>query len=118
MLNDLLHYKGYHARIEYDRSADAFHGRVLGTRDVIDFYGRTPDELRAEFGNSIDEYLAWCAEEGEKPEKSWAGKLTIRPDETLRRRLVAAAATTNQSINKFVIGVLDRETRKTLAEDG
>lgn len=117
MLNNLLRYKGYHARIEYDPSADAFHARVLGTRDVIDFYGRTPDDLRTEFKNSIDEYLAWCAEEGEKPEKSWAGKLTIRPDESLRQRLAAAAAATNQSINKFVIGVLDRETRKTLAED-
>ena len=116
MLNNLLRYKGYHARVEYDPSADAFHGRVLGTRDVIDFYGHTPDELRAELKNSVDEYLAWCEEEGDKPEKSWTGKLTIRPDEALRRRLVIAAAATDQSINKFVTGVLDRETRKLIAE--
>ncbi len=118
MLTNLLKYKDYYARLTFDPSADAFHGRVIGIQDVIDFYRRTPDELRDEFKNSVEEYLAWCAEEGEKPEKSWAGKLTIRPDEALRRRLVAAAATTNQSINRFVIGVLDRETRKTLAEDG
>ncbi len=112
MLSNLLKYKEYHARIEFDSSADAFHGRVLGLRDVIDFFGRTPEELRGEFKNSVEEYLAWCEEEGEKPEKSWSGKLTIRPDEDLRRRLVIAAAATNQSVNKFVIGLLDRATRK------
>ena len=117
MLNNLLRYKGYHARIEYDSSADAFHGRVLGIRDVIDFYGRTPNDLRAELKNSVEAYLAWCEEEGEKPEKSWAGKLTIRPDEELRRRLAIAAAAKRQSVNKFVIEVLDRETRKAIAED-
>ena len=87
MLTNLLKYKDYHARIAFDPSADAFHGRVIGTRDVIDFYGRTPEELREELKKSVDEYLAWCAEEGTKPEKTWQGKLTIRVDEGLRRRL-------------------------------
>jgi hypothetical protein len=44
-------------------AADAFHGRVIGSRNVLDFYGRTPGELREEFKNSLEEYLAWCAEE-------------------------------------------------------
>jgi predicted HicB family RNase H-like nuclease len=46
MLTNLLKYKGSYARIAFDPSADAFHGRVIGIQDVIDFYGRTPDELR------------------------------------------------------------------------
>ncbi len=117
MPTNLLKYKGYHARIDFDPSADAFHGRVIGLRDVIDFYGRTPEELREEFGNSVEEYLAWCEEEGETPEKTWAGKLTIRPDEDLRRRLVIAAAATNQSVNKLVTTLLDRETRKIIEAD-
>ena len=112
MLNNLMKYKSYYARIDYDGSADSFHGRVLGVRDVIDFYGRTPEEVRAEFENSVEEYLAWCEEEGEKPEKTWLGKLTIRPDDDLRRRLVIAAAASNQSVNKLVVDLLDRETRK------
>ena len=39
-----------------------------------DFYGRTPEELREEFKNSVEDYLTWCAEEGTKPEKTWVGK--------------------------------------------
>ena len=69
MTSNVMRYKGYVAEIGYDDSADAFHGRVVGVRDVIDFYGRTPEELRAEFKAAVEAYLAWCAEEGHKPEK-------------------------------------------------
>ncbi len=116
MLTNLLKYKDYHARIAFDPSADAFHGRVIGMRDVIDFYGRTPEELREEFKTSVDEYLAWCAEEGTTPEKTWQGKLTIRIDEGLRRRLAVAAAQTGDSVNAWIAKLLDRETRRVLDE--
>ncbi len=116
MLTNLLKYKGYHARIAFDPSADAFHGRVIGIRDVIDFYGRTPDELRAELSNSVEEYLAWCRQEGVKPEKTWRGKLTIRLAEDLRHRLDVVAAASGESINAWITSVLDRESRRELAE--
>jgi len=118
MLTNLLKYKGYYARIAFDPSADAFHGRVIGIQDVIDFYGRTPDELRKEFKNSVEEYLAWCVEEGTKPEKAWLGKLTIRVDEDLRRRLAVVAAASGESINAWITTLLDRETTRVLKEQG
>ncbi len=116
MLTNLLKYKDYHARIAFDPSADAFHGRVIGMQDVLDFYGRTPEELRSEFESSVEEYLAWCQEEGVQPEKTWQGKLTIRMEEGLRRRLAAVAAAHGESINSWITSVLDRETRRVLEE--
>ena len=116
MLTNLLKYKDYYARIAFDPSADAFHGRVIGVRDVIDFYGRTPEELRREFKGSVEEYLAWCAEEGTKPEKTWQGKLTIRMNEDLRRRLAVVAAANDESINTWITTILDRETKRVLDE--
>ena len=116
MLTNLLKYKDYYARIAFDPSADSFHGRVIGIRDVIDFYGRTPEELREEFKNSVEAYLEWCAEEGTKPEKTWLGKLTIRIDEDLRRRLAIVAAGRGESVNAWIAAVLDRETRRALAD--
>lgn len=115
MLTNLLSYEGYFARIRLDPSADAFHGQVIGLRDVIDFYGRTPDELREEFKVSVEEYLAWCSEEGIKPEKTWQGKLTIRIGEDLRNRIAVVAAANDESINAWITEVLDRETRHVLA---
>jgi predicted HicB family RNase H-like nuclease len=89
---------------------------VIGIQVVIDFYGRTPDELRQGFKRSVDEYLAWCAEEGTRPEKTWLGKLTIRVDEDLRRRLAVAAAASGDSVNAWITSVLGRETKRLLDE--
>lgn len=118
MLTNLLTYKDYYARIAYDPSADAFHGRVIGMQDVIDFYGRTPEELREAFKESVEEYLAWCTEEGTRPEKTWQGKLTVRMDEELRRRLAVVAEASGESLNSWITTVLDRETKRVLAEQG
>lgn len=116
MLTNLLRYKDYHARIAFDPSADAFHGQVIGMRDVIDFYGRTPEELRKEFESSVEEYLAWCAEEGTQPEKTWKGKLTLRVDERLRRQLAVVAEQSNESVSSWITKLLERETRRLLGE--
>ena len=118
MLTNLLKYKDYYASIAFDPSADAFHGRVVGIRDVIDFFGRTPEELREELQRSVDGYLTWCEEEGSKPEKTWQGKLTLRIDGELRSRLAVAAAAHGESVNAWIRTVLDRETRRVLAEHG
>lgn len=116
MLANVMRYKEYYAEVKYDSSADAFHGRVLGMADVIDFYGRSTEELRRELENSVEAYLAWCREEGEKAEKTWSSKMTLRPDERLHRRIVAASAASGESINGWIIKVLDRETRRVLGE--
>lgn len=117
MLNNVMSYKGYFARIEYDPDADSFHGRVLGIQDMIDFFGRSPAELRREMRNSVEEYLAWCKEDGVAPEKTWQGKLTIRPSEDLRRRLAVVAAAKGQSVNSLVTAILERETERELGTE-
>ena len=114
MLSNIISYRGYHAEITYDPSADAFHGRVLGMRDVISFYGRAPDDLRDEMKATIEDYTTWCKEGSAKPEKSWGGKLTLRPDEEVRRRVLIAAAARGQSVNAWINQVIDRESRKVL----
>ena len=118
MLTNLMTYQDYYAHIAYDPSADAFHGRVIGMRDVIDFYGRTPEELREAFRESVEDYLSWCAEEGTTPEKTWQGKLTVRMDSELRRRLTIVAEASGESINTWITSVLDRETKRALVEHG
>jgi predicted HicB family RNase H-like nuclease len=66
---DTLSYKDYHAETRFDASADEFHARVTGIKDVIDFYGKTPADLKQEFKNSVDDYLDWCQTEAKKPDE-------------------------------------------------
>ena len=112
MLSNALRYAGYVAEIAFDDSADAFHGRVVGLRDVIDFYGRTPEELRAAFRDAVDDYRAWCEERGEEPEGAAPDGLTFRPSEEQRRRFLAAAASRRMSLDSWVLSVLDQASRE------
>jgi len=68
-------YKGYRARIEHDRDANLFAGRVLTVCDVIYFEGGTVEEAEREFQASIDDYLVWALEDGFEPDCPCPGKL-------------------------------------------
>ena len=38
---NILEYKGYQGRFDYDPEADIFHGEVMNLADVITFQGRS-----------------------------------------------------------------------------
>lgn len=114
MKAEVLRYEDYVARIDVDVDAKGFHGRVLGMRDVLSFYGNTFEELEANFRTTVDDYVAWCKEEGVPPQKSWLGKMTFRPKGDLRTRIGVAAAARGMSVNEYMQMELDRATRETL----
>jgi predicted HicB family RNase H-like nuclease len=97
-----MEYKGYRAKVEFDEQADLFHGEVIDTRDVITFQGRSVDELKQAFKDSVDDYLDWCAERGKQPEKPFSGKLMLRMEPELHRSLSAAAARAGKSLNAWI----------------
>ena len=102
----VMQYKGYLGVFEFDEDAETFHGRVVNTRDVITFEGRSAKELRRALADSVEDYLAFCAERGEEPEKPFSGKFVVRIDPELHRDLVVAAARANKSLNAFVVEAL------------
>jgi len=63
-----LEYKGYTAAIDLDPEDGTFSGRVQGLRDVIHFEGTDGPSLFQAFRDSVDDYLAFCAERGEQPD--------------------------------------------------
>jgi predicted HicB family RNase H-like nuclease len=68
----MMEYKGYVGEVEFDDEAGVFHGEVLDTRDVISFQGKSAAELKAAFDGSIDDYLAFCKQRGEEPDKPFS----------------------------------------------
>ena len=65
----MMEYQGYLGKVEFDAEAELFHGEVINTRDVITFQGKSVQELKSAFRESVDDYLAFCSERGEKPDK-------------------------------------------------
>jgi predicted HicB family RNase H-like nuclease len=60
----MMQYKDYTGKVEFNDEADLFHGEVIGLRDVITFQGKTVDEVKEAFQESIDDYLTFCTKRG------------------------------------------------------
>lgn len=106
----MMEYKGYLAHTEFDDKANLFHGEVINIRDVITFQGKSVDELRRAFEDSVEDYLAFCAERGEEPEQPFAGQLTVRLSPEQHRRVVLAAEKAGKRPERWVAEVLTQAT--------
>src|SRR5438309_2217547 len=104
----MMAYKGYVGRVEFDDDADLFHGEVVNTRDVITFQGATVKELRKAFQESVDDYLAFCRERGEAPEKPYSGQFVTRLTPDLHRKISLAAAVSGKSLNAWIVEQLEK----------
>jgi predicted HicB family RNase H-like nuclease len=103
----MMEYKGYIGIVEFDDGAGIFHGEVINLRDVITFQGESVQELRQAFQESVDDYLAFCAERNEEPEKPFSGTFTLRIPPELHRDIALRAKLANKSLNSWVAEVLE-----------
>ena len=65
----MIDYKGYIGTVQFDAENRIFAGMVRNTPSVITYSADNVDELEEEFKVSVDEYIAWCKEDGLEPEK-------------------------------------------------
>ena len=104
----MISYKGYKAAISFDHEAEVFHGEVVGTRDVIFFEATSVEQLKHEFRFSIDDYLAMCAEQGQRPDRPFSGKIPLRISPEVHRAATAAAKADGKSLNAWLATVVER----------
>ena len=98
----MMEYKGYFAKVEFDDGADIFHGEVINLRDVVTFQGQTVDELHKALRDSIDDYLEFCAQRGEEPEKPYSGKFMVRVEPELHKTIALKARQDGTSLNSWI----------------
>jgi len=110
----MMTYKGYSANIEVDLEAEILFGRVLDINDVVTFKAKTIEEARQEFQNSIDDYLEFCKELGQEPDKPFSGKLPFRTTPENHRKIFIAAKKAGKSINNWMDEVLSRAADRAI----
>jgi predicted HicB family RNase H-like nuclease len=98
----MLTYEGYSATLEVDLDAGELFGRTVGMRDIITFQGKTVEEARRSFEESIDFYLTCCREEQKQPDRPYSGRFNVRITPELHRRLAILAESRGQSLNELV----------------
>jgi predicted HicB family RNase H-like nuclease len=104
-MNDTT-YKGYTAKIEYSPADGCLIGHLLGIKDIITFHGDSVTEIRQAFEEAVDDYLAFCAQLGQAPQKPFSGKIMLRVPPEDHAKLALQAQASGKSINSLVIDAL------------
>jgi len=67
-MSSTLQHRGYEGTVQYSAEDKMLHGRLLCARDMISYGGNDLAEIETNFKDAVDEYLAFCAEEGKAPD--------------------------------------------------
>ncbi len=59
-VNSMIEYRGYIGHFSFDEEKMMFFGKVANSHDFITFQGKSVSELKLNFRNSVEEYIAWC----------------------------------------------------------
>ena len=102
MTNNIMEYKGYHTRIEFDTESMSLRGKIEGINDYVDFEAEDISTIEAEFHTAVDDYLEFCAEVGKEPGKEYKGTFNVRILPDLHRKLALRAFMDGQSLNAEV----------------
>ena len=102
MSND-LEYKGYHGSVEYSSEDKCLFGKVLFVDSLLMYDGESVSELEVAFHETVDSYLAHCAETGEEPNKPYSGSFNVRVGSDIHRDSVLAGYKLGMGLNEFVI---------------
>ena len=104
----MLKYNGYVGVVTFDDEAEIFHGEVINMSDVVTFQGETAHEIKQAFIDSVNDYLEFCAERGEDPEKPFSGKLNLRLAPELHRDAYLLAKQKGVSLNTWLTQTIEQ----------
>jgi predicted HicB family RNase H-like nuclease len=107
-MNNVMIWKGYSARVEYDDEDGILFGQIAGIRDGVGFHADTVEGLRTAFHEAVDDYLATCAAIGKEPQRPYSGKMMFRVSAELHRKAALAAELAGKSLNQWAEEVLSR----------
>lgn len=101
-----MEYKGYYGKVEYDEEAEVLHGEVLNIKDIVTFEGTNINDIKQAFQDSVDDYLAFCAERNEEPDKPYSGKFVVRTEPEMHKGIAVMAKKQGKSINSLINEIL------------
>lgn len=98
---NIMNYKGYSARIDFDADDGLFVGHLAGINDVIGFHGDTVAGLVSAFHEAVDDYLATCMRLNKPAEKPYSGKMMLRVRPEVHAKAALASQLAGKSMNQW-----------------
>jgi len=103
MRGKTLSHRGYIGVIDVNFEDQLLYADVHGLKDVLVASGETIKELEESFRNVIDDYLAFCAELGEKPDKPYSGTIYVRTKPEIHKQVALAAIRAEVGMSDWVV---------------
>jgi len=101
-MKNVLEYKGYHTKVEFDSDALVVRGKIEGIKDLVTFESSNLSLIETEFHTAVDDYLEFCKEMGKEPDKEYKGTFNIRISPELHKELVLVALKNGDTLNATV----------------
>ncbi len=98
---NMMKYKTYIARIEYDEEDRIFVGHLAGINDTVGFHASSVDALEMAFHESVDNYIAMSEEMDRPAQKPYSGNLMLRVAPDIHAAVAIAAEVEGKSINQW-----------------
>ena len=106
-MSNVLEYKGYHTKVQYDADSNSLHGKIEGIKDFVNFETENIADVENEFHEAVDDYLALCEEIGKYHDKEFRGTFNVRINPALHRELALEADKRELSMNQLVEKAID-----------
>ena len=105
-------YKGYIGSVNYSDKDQVFFGKIEGINGLVNFEGESVKELATAFHEAVDDYLAYCEDEGIEPDKSYTGVLNVRLTPSIHRQIAMLALQEGISINAFIRNAVEAKAKE------
>ena len=108
-------YKGYLGSVSYSDKDRVFFGKIEGINGLVNFEGESVKELTDAFHEAVDDYLAYCEDEGIEPDKSYTGVLNVRLTPAIHRKIAMLAKQAGLTINAYIKEALEEKVEAAVA---
>ena len=108
-------YKGYIGSVNYSDKDQVFFGKIEGINGLVNFEGESVKELTEAFHEAVDDYLAYCQDEGLEPDKSYTGVLNVRLPPAIHSQIAMLALQAGLSINAYIKDALEEKVESAFA---
>lgn len=99
---NILEYKGYYGKIEYDSEDEVLYGKIEFINDLVTFEAEDIKGIKQAFFDAVDDYLDICERYNKQPNKSFKGSFNVRISPSLHRNISIAALQNGMNMNQFV----------------
>ena len=104
-------YKGYLGSVAYSEKDQVLFGKIEGFNGLVNFEGESVKELTEAFHEAVDDYLAYCEDEGIEPDKSYTGVLNVRLTPSIHRQIAMLARQAGLTINAYIKETLEKRIK-------